>query len=304
MKNYYGILGVTNNASTTEIKDAYRKLSKKFHPDKNEGDKFFEEMFKSIQEAYSTLSDEQKRRDYDIRFKNFTNSSSYQEAAQETLRKEAERLKKEREQFTRQQAEFSNNYERERFKSQHHDNYKVYEAVKKDVSTVGAKFFRFLKKVFKVFLFLAVPSLIVVGILAYLDYQRSEENRKIYELQQQEMVVHNEKLQKERKKEHEQFVNEIKTGKYALYEMYFNTEVLQINTIEEGIMRRKLGYIGLSDEDAYFLMKKCRKNLYLLLKFKRDVDKDGMYIEEREEMEKMENYIKGIESREVQEENQ
>jgi curved DNA-binding protein CbpA len=273
MKNYYGILGVTNNASTTEIKDAYRKLSKKFHPDKNEGDKFFEEMFKSIQEAYSTLSDEQKRRDYDIRFKNFTNSSSNQEAAQEALRKEAERLKKEREQFTRQQTEFSNNYERERFKSQHHDNYKVYEAVKKDVSTVGAKFFRFLKKVFKVFLFLAVPSLIVVGILAYLDYQRSEENRKIYELKEQEIAVQNEKYQEERRKEHEQFVNEIKTGKYALYEKYFNTEVLQINTIYEGIMIKRLATLGLSDDDTYILMKKCIKNPYLFLKFKLDVEK-------------------------------
>ena len=191
-----------------------------------------------------------------------------------------------------------------RFKSQHHDNYKVYEAVKKDVSTVGAKFFRFLKKVFKVFLFLAVPSLIVVGILAYLDYQRSEENRKIYELQQQKMAVENEKLQKERKKGHEQFVNEIKTGKYALYEMYFNTEVLQIDTFNERIMMRKLDYIGLSGEDAYFLMKKCRKNPYLLLKFKRDVEKEGLDIDGREAMEIMENYIKGIESREVQEENQ
>ncbi|MFN8306977.1 MAG: J domain-containing protein [Ferruginibacter sp.] len=56
MLNYYQILGVKNFASLVEIKTAYRKLSKKFHPDVNEGDKFFEEKFKEIQNAYEHLT--------------------------------------------------------------------------------------------------------------------------------------------------------------------------------------------------------------------------------------------------------
>jgi curved DNA-binding protein CbpA len=65
MKDYYYILGVKNTASADEIKTAYRKLSLKFHPDKNNGDKFFEERFKEIQEAYDILSSSDKRRHFD-----------------------------------------------------------------------------------------------------------------------------------------------------------------------------------------------------------------------------------------------
>ena len=71
MKNYYYILGVKENSSLTEIKSAYRKLSIKFHPDKNQGDKFFEERFKDIQEGYETLSDINKRKIYDEQLKEF-----------------------------------------------------------------------------------------------------------------------------------------------------------------------------------------------------------------------------------------
>ncbi len=55
MKDYHYILGVPKTATKKEIKAAYRKLSKKFHPDLNEGDKFFEDRFKDINEAYETL---------------------------------------------------------------------------------------------------------------------------------------------------------------------------------------------------------------------------------------------------------
>lgn len=65
MKDYYYILGVKSNSTEKEIKSAYRKLSLKFHPDKNEGDKFFEERFKEINEAYEILGDIQKRKQYD-----------------------------------------------------------------------------------------------------------------------------------------------------------------------------------------------------------------------------------------------
>ena len=62
MKDYYGILGVDKNASPDEIKKAYRKLSKQFHPDVNpEG----AERFKEIAEAYSVLSDADKKQKYD-----------------------------------------------------------------------------------------------------------------------------------------------------------------------------------------------------------------------------------------------
>ena len=67
MKDYYYILGVKETASSEEIrKKAYRKLSFKFHPDKNDGDEFFSERFKEIQEAYEMLNDSSKKRIYDI----------------------------------------------------------------------------------------------------------------------------------------------------------------------------------------------------------------------------------------------
>lgn len=64
-KDYYNILGVDRTASNEAIKKAYRKLSMKYHPDKNAGDKEAEEKFKEINEAYSTLSDVNKRKQYD-----------------------------------------------------------------------------------------------------------------------------------------------------------------------------------------------------------------------------------------------
>ena len=64
--DHYKILGLDSSASADEIKKAYRKLSKKFHPDKNEGDAFFENMFKQIQNAYEIIGDEEKRHYYDM----------------------------------------------------------------------------------------------------------------------------------------------------------------------------------------------------------------------------------------------
>ena len=64
-KDYYAVLGVRRKASAEEIKKAYRKLARKYHPDVNDGDAAAEQRFKEISEAYAVLSDEAKRRTYD-----------------------------------------------------------------------------------------------------------------------------------------------------------------------------------------------------------------------------------------------
>ena len=65
MGNFYDTLGVSRNADAKEIKSAYRKVAMKFHPDKNPGDSTAEDKFKAAAEAYSVISDYQKRARYD-----------------------------------------------------------------------------------------------------------------------------------------------------------------------------------------------------------------------------------------------
>ena len=64
-RDYYEVLGVGKNATENEIKSAYRKLAKKYHPDLNPGDKEAEEKFKEVNEAHDVLSDPEKRKRYD-----------------------------------------------------------------------------------------------------------------------------------------------------------------------------------------------------------------------------------------------
>jgi len=64
--NLYETLGLEKNATQEEIKKAYRKLAMQHHPDRNGGDTTSEKKFKEINEAYSTLSDENKRKQYDM----------------------------------------------------------------------------------------------------------------------------------------------------------------------------------------------------------------------------------------------
>src|SRR6202012_920541 len=64
-KDYYGLLGVKKTATAEDIRKAFRKLARKYHPDVNPGDKKAEEKFKEISEANDVLSDEKKRKIYD-----------------------------------------------------------------------------------------------------------------------------------------------------------------------------------------------------------------------------------------------
>ena len=63
--DYYSVLGVSRNASDKQIKQAYRKMARKYHPDVNSGDKAAEDTFKKVNEAYEVLSDPEKRKKYD-----------------------------------------------------------------------------------------------------------------------------------------------------------------------------------------------------------------------------------------------
>ena len=64
-RDYYDVLGIKKGASEAEIKKAYRKLAMKHHPDRNKEDEKAQEKLQEINEAYDTLKDEQKRKNYD-----------------------------------------------------------------------------------------------------------------------------------------------------------------------------------------------------------------------------------------------
>jgi curved DNA-binding protein CbpA len=98
LKNYYDILGIPQNATKEQIKSAYRKLSIKFHPDKNNGEQFFESMFKNINEAHEILSDDWKRTNYDFQLKKYSEAKSdISRREEEIRRKQEELLRKEQE---------------------------------------------------------------------------------------------------------------------------------------------------------------------------------------------------------------
>jgi curved DNA-binding protein len=77
-KDYYETLGVKRNADEKEIKAAYRKLARQYHPDANPGSKTAEEKFKEISEAYEVLKDADKRRKYDTLGANWKNGADFE----------------------------------------------------------------------------------------------------------------------------------------------------------------------------------------------------------------------------------
>jgi curved DNA-binding protein len=87
-KDYYKILGVSKEASQEEIKKAYRRLARKYHPDKNKGDKAAEEKFKEINEAYEVLGNPENRKKYDEVGMYWRNYEEYKKA-QEQARRQA-----------------------------------------------------------------------------------------------------------------------------------------------------------------------------------------------------------------------
>ncbi len=77
MSDYYEILDIEKDSNQVEIKAAYRRLAKKYHPDLNNGDEEAQEKFKEINEAYEVLSDEEKRQRYDMYGKDGLNGNGY-----------------------------------------------------------------------------------------------------------------------------------------------------------------------------------------------------------------------------------
>jgi molecular chaperone DnaJ len=82
-KDYYGILGVSRNATEKDIKAAYRRLARQYHPDVNPGNKGAEDRFKLINEAYEVLSDAEKRKKYDQYGEQWQDADRFAEAARQ-----------------------------------------------------------------------------------------------------------------------------------------------------------------------------------------------------------------------------
>ncbi len=82
-KDYYGILGIPRNAPDKDVKSAYRKMARKYHPDVNPGDKAAEARFKEINEAFEVLSDADKRKKFDQYGSDFENQEAFARARQQ-----------------------------------------------------------------------------------------------------------------------------------------------------------------------------------------------------------------------------
>ena len=84
VKDYYNLLGIPKNAPDKDVKSAYRRLARKYHPDVNPGDKSAEARFKEINEAFEVLSDPDKRRKFDQYGSDFDNAEAFARARQQS----------------------------------------------------------------------------------------------------------------------------------------------------------------------------------------------------------------------------
>jgi len=100
-RNHYDVLGIQRNTSKDVIKSAYRKLSLKFHPDKNPNEPFFDAMFKLINEANEVLSNDNKRHSYDLTLDAFLQSK--QSIPHDLVRREEELKRKQQELMRKEQ---------------------------------------------------------------------------------------------------------------------------------------------------------------------------------------------------------
>lgn len=91
MKDFYYILGVEPDCSLDVIKEAYRKLSKKLHPDLNQGDAYFESRFRDIQEAFETLRDPDMRRVYDEQLNRYKTEKTVHDVRRRSYARASER---------------------------------------------------------------------------------------------------------------------------------------------------------------------------------------------------------------------
>ncbi len=118
-KNYYILLGVSTTASFDELKIAYRVLAKKYHPDKNQGNKAAEEHFKEIQQAYTILSNPEKRKKYDLKL-SFGNGY--------TRQKQSSQYTGSAYQYAQQQSQAQNqNYTTRKTQVPKHDKTEIYQ---------------------------------------------------------------------------------------------------------------------------------------------------------------------------------
>jgi curved DNA-binding protein CbpA len=102
--NYYIVLGVKNTASFEEIKSAYRELAKKYHPDKNPGNKAAEDFFKEVQQAYAVLSNPEKRKKFDLKFSYGTTQETRKRPGSAPFTGNAYQYAQQQAQYNRQQA--------------------------------------------------------------------------------------------------------------------------------------------------------------------------------------------------------
>lgn len=79
MRNYYQDMDLAYNCTQDEIKGQYKRLARQFHPDKNPNNPHAEQRFKEINEAYTTLSDEHRRLQYDFELQNYNQQQSYRQ---------------------------------------------------------------------------------------------------------------------------------------------------------------------------------------------------------------------------------